>query len=99
MSASVIFVLKATVKAGKESDFERLQTELNEGSRRIEPGLRIYELSRHRTQERSYMVYGRWVDEAAQKAHNVTPIHMELAPKIMEFFEGPLDVQFYELIS
>ena len=47
----VVFIATLQVAAGKESDFERLQTELSEISHAREPGLLVYDVIRHAEKE------------------------------------------------
>jgi quinol monooxygenase YgiN len=93
---STTFIATLKIKAGKEAEFERLQKELSEDSHRTEPDLRVYDVIKHRTQPRTYVVYARFKDEAAFNLHMKTPAHERLVPPIMACIEGEMDLQFFD---
>lgn len=93
---STTFIATLRVKAGKEAEFERLQKELSEDSHRTEPDLRVYDVIKHRTQPRTYVVYARFKDEEAFNIHMKTPAHDRLVPSIMACVDGEMDLQFYD---
>ena len=80
---STTFIATLKVKAGTEAEFERLQQELSEDSHRTEPDLKVYDVIRHRTQPRTYVVYARFKDEEAFNIHMKTPAHERLVPSIL----------------
>ncbi len=93
---STTFIATLKVKAGKEAEFERLQKELSEDSHRTEPDLFAYDVIKHRTQPRTYVVYARFKDENAFNAHMKTPAHDRLVPPILACVDGEMDLQFFD---
>lgn len=93
---STTFIATLVIKPGLEAEFEHLQRELSEASHREEPDLMVYDVIRHRTKARTYVVYGRWrTDEAFQK-HMSSPFHERLVPPILACVEGEMDLQMFD---
>lgn len=93
---STTFIATLKIKAGREQEFERLQQELSEDSHRTEPDLIAYDVIKHRTQPRTYVVYARFKDEVAFNLHMKTPAHDRLVPSILACVDGDMDLQFYD---
>ena len=95
----VVFIATLQVAAGKEEDFERLQTELSEISHAREPGLLVYDVIRHAEKKRTYVVYARFRDKEAFEFHQDAGFHHRLVPPILECVEGKMDLQFFDWIG
>ena len=95
----VVFIATLQVAAGKEADFERLQTELSEISHASEPGLVVYDVIRHAEKKGTYVVYARFKDQAAFEFHQEADFHHRLVPPILECVEGEMDLQFFEWVA
>jgi quinol monooxygenase YgiN len=93
---STTFIATLVVKAGKEAEFERWQKELAELTHAEEPGTLVYDVIKSRAKPRTYVVYGRFRDDAAFQAHQASPFHDRLVPPIMACVEGDMDLQFYD---
>ncbi len=93
---STTFIATLTVKAGKEAEFERLQEELSQLTHAEEPRTLVYDVLKNRSKARTYVVYGRFFDEAAFQAHQVSPFHERLVPPIMACVEGDMDLQMLD---
>lgn len=93
---STTFIATLVIKAGKEAQFERLQKELSELTHAHEPGTLVYDILKSRTKERTYVVYGRFADEAAFQVHQASPFHDRLVPPIMECVEGGMDLHMLD---
>lgn len=93
---STTFIATLTIKAGREAEFERLQQELSELTHRSEPDTRVYDVIRHRSKPGTYVVYGRFRDEAAFEHHQKSAFHERLVPPIIDCVEGNMDLQFYD---
>ncbi len=89
---STTFIATLTIKAGKEAEFERLQQELSQLTHRNEPGTLVYDILKSRSKPRTYIVYGRFKDEAAFQAHQASTFHDRLVPPIMACVEGEMDL-------
>jgi quinol monooxygenase YgiN len=92
----VTFIATLQVAAGREKEFERLQTELSEISHREEAGLLVYDVIRHHDQPFTYLVYARFKDQAAFEFHQQADFHQRLVPPILACVEGAMDLQFYD---
>ena len=90
---STTFIATLAVKAAKVEEFERLQKELSELTHASEPGTLVYDVIKSRGKPRSYVVYGRFKDEAAFQTHQTSPFHDRLVPPIMACVEGDMDLQ------
>jgi quinol monooxygenase YgiN len=95
----IVFVASLQVAAGREQDFERLQTELSEISHEQEPGLLVYDVIRHTETTGSYVVYARFADQSAFDFHQQADYHQRLVPAILDCVEGEMDLQFFEWVS
>jgi len=89
---STTFIATLVIKPGMEAEFERLQRELSELTHESEPGTRVYDVLKSRTKPRTYVVYGRFQDEAAFTLHMESPFHHRLVPPIMACVEGEMDL-------
>jgi quinol monooxygenase YgiN len=95
----VVFIATLQVAEGKESDFERLQTELSEISHAREPGLLVYDVIRHAEKKGTYVVYARFIDKEAFEFHQDADFHHRLVPPILECVEGEMDLQFFDWVG
>ena len=89
---STTFIATLVIRAGKEAEFERLQKELSELTHASEPGTLVYDVLKSRTKPRTYVVYGRFRDEAAFQVHQTSGFHDRLVPPIMACVEGDMDL-------
>ena len=95
----VAFIATLLVAAGRETEFERLQTELSEIAHREEDGLLVYDVIRHRDKPRTYVVFARFKDQAAFELHQQADFHERLVPPILACVEGEMDLQFYHWVG
>jgi quinol monooxygenase YgiN len=93
---STTFIATLVVKPGMESRFEALQRELSELTHAQEPATLVYDVIRHRTKPRTYVVYARFKDESAFEHHQTMPFHDRLVPPILDCLAEPMDLQFYD---
>lgn len=93
---STTFIATLVIKTGKEAEFERLQQELSHLTHDSEPGTLVYDVLKSRTKERTYVVYGRFRDEAAFQTHQASPFHDRLVPPIMDCVEGGMDLHLLD---
>jgi quinol monooxygenase YgiN len=93
---STTFIATLVIKHGRESEFERLQKELSELTHAHEPGTLVYDVLRSRAKPRTYVVYGRFKDEAAFQLHQASVFHDRLVPPIMACVEGDMDLQLLD---
>ena len=95
----VVFIATLNVAAGREADFEGLQTELSAIAHAEEPGLLVYDVIRHAEKPRSYVVYARFQDQAAFEYHQAADFHQRLVPPILDCVEGEMDLQFFDWVA
>lgn len=96
---STTFIATLVVKAGQETVFERLQQELSELTHANEPGTLVYDVLRDRVRPRTYVVFGRFKDEAAFQIHQESDFHVRLVPPIMECLDESMDLQMLDWCS
>jgi quinol monooxygenase YgiN len=93
------FIATLQVTAGREAEFERLQTELSRISHREEEGLLVYDVLRHRNKASTYMVVARFRDQAAFDFHQQADFHERLVPPILNCVDGEMDLQFFDWVA
>lgn len=96
---STTFVARLVVRAGEEAHFESLQRELSEVTHATEPGTIVYDVIKHRTEASTYIVYGRFKDEAAFQLHMQAQSHERLVPGILASLAREMDLQFFDWIA
>ncbi len=96
---STTFIATLVVKQGMEAEFERLQRELSQLTHASEPATLVYDVIRHRTRPSTYVVYGRFRDEAAFQAHQTTSFHDRLVPPILACLAQQMDLQFFDWVA
>lgn len=95
----IAFIATLDVKAGREPEFERLQSELSELAHANEPGLEVYDVIRHADTPGRYVVYARFKDRAAFEWHQDADFHHRLVPPVLDCVEGEMDLQFFDWIA
>lgn len=95
----ISFIATLKIKPGHEAEFERLQRELSELTHAQEPDTIVYDILRSRDAPDTYVVYGRFRDEAAFQLHQTTPFHDRLVPPILATVSGEMDLKFYDWVG
>jgi quinol monooxygenase YgiN len=89
----VVLAVTWMVKAGHEAEVTTLFAKLTEESRK-EPGCAMYQVHRHKTELRRFLIYEQYKDDAALEAHRNAPHFLQYArkdlPKIADRVEGHL---------
>ena len=96
---STTFVATLVIKPGMERRFEELQRELSQLTHQSEPDTLVYDVIRHRTQASTYIVYGRFKDEAAFQAHQKSSFHDRLVPPILACLAQEMDLQMFDWVA
>ncbi len=96
---STTFIARLVVREGKERDFENLQRELSQLTHAQEPDTLVYDVIRHRSEPRTYVVYGRFRDDAAFQKHQTMPFHDRLVPPILACLAQDMDLQFFDWVA
>jgi quinol monooxygenase YgiN len=95
----IVFIATLNVARGKESSFEKLQSELSEIAHANEPGLIVYDVIRHVDRPGVYVVYARFKDRQAFEFHQNADFHQRLVPPILDCVEGEMDLQFFDRVA
>ena len=93
------FIATLNIAAGREVEFEKLQTELSRISHHEEEGLLVYDVLRHKEKPNTYAVVARFRDQAAFDFHQQADFHQRLVPPILDCVEGEMDLQFYDWVG
>lgn len=92
-------IARVKVKPGRESDFERLEREFSRREREQDPGALVYDVLRQRSDPGCYVIYARFEDDDAYKAHQATAHYRELVPQIIETLGEQMDIQVLDWIG
>lgn len=93
------FIATLNVAAGREMEFEQLQTELSRISHVEEDGLLVYDVLRHQEKPNTYVVVARFRDQAAFDLHQKADYHERLVPPILACVAGEMDLQFFDWVG
>ncbi len=93
----IVAVLKA--KDGQASEFEAVFKELSAKVRANEPGARLYQLTKSRTEPHTYKVLELYEDQAALTAHGQTDYFKELGRKMGPFLDGRPQVEILDAVE
>ncbi|MBU6445093.1 MAG: antibiotic biosynthesis monooxygenase [Alphaproteobacteria bacterium] len=96
MAIGAIATLK--VREGKEAEFEAAFGELMAAVRAGEPGNRLYQLCRSRSEAGTYVVMEIYESDEAAKVHVASAHFKAFGPKLGPFVAGPPDVKFFDLV-
>jgi quinol monooxygenase YgiN len=96
MAIGVIATLK--IQDGKNAEAEAAFTALAEQVRANEPGNRLYQLVKSRTDASTYVVMEIYDDQAAVEAHRKSDHFRAAGPKLGAVLAGAPDVQLYDAV-
>jgi quinol monooxygenase YgiN len=93
-----VIALTATMKAkeGRETEFERVMQGRAEKVLANETGCKLYQLSRSKTDPRTYLLMERYTDEDALRVHSNTGYFKAAVPEMMGCCEGPPAISLYD---
>ncbi|WP_174299538.1 putative quinol monooxygenase [Caulobacter sp. S45] len=92
----VIAVLKA--KEGREAEFERTFAEMTAKVKANEPGNQMYQLTRSRTEPRTYKVLEMYADQAAFDAHGSSDHYKEGGRALRDLVESRPEVELLDAL-
>ncbi|NJD30638.1 MAG: antibiotic biosynthesis monooxygenase [Gammaproteobacteria bacterium] len=92
-------IARVKLKPGREDDFARLEREFSRLEHERQPGTLVYDVLRQRNDPLSCVIYVRFRDEAAYKAHQSTEHYQRLVPQILETLGEQVDVQILDSIG
>jgi len=96
MAIGVIATLK--VQDGKQAEFEAVFRDLAAKVRAGEPGNRLYQLCRAKTDATTYVVMEIYESEEALKTHGQTDYFKAAGAKMGPTLAGRPDIAFYETV-
>ena len=93
----VVAVIRA--KEGREAEFEQVFAEMTAQVKAGEPGNRMYQLTKSRTEPRTYKVLEMYDDPAALEAHGSSDHYREGGRKLRELVEGRPEVEVLDAVG
>ncbi len=89
----VVLAVTWMAKTGREAEVAAIFEKLTAESRQ-EPGCRMYQVHKHKTDPRRFFIYEQYNDDAALEAHRTSPHFLQFGkkdlPKIADRTEGHL---------
>lgn len=92
----VVAVIRA--KEGREQAFEQAFAEMTAKVKAVEPGNKMYQLTRSRTEPRTYKVLEMYDDQAALEAHGASDHYKEGGRKLRDLVEGRPEVELLDAV-
>ena len=93
----VVAIIRA--KEGREAEFERVFAEMTAKVKANEPGNQLYQLTRSRTEPRTYKVMEMYADQAAFEAHGSSDHYKEGGRALRELVEGRPEVELLDTVD
>ena len=93
----VIAVMRA--KEGREAEFEAVFDEMTAQVKAKEPGNRMYQLTRSRTEPRTYKVMEVYHDQAAYEAHGSSDHYKEGGRKLRDLAECRPEIEVLDTVG
>lgn len=92
----VVAVIRA--REGREQEFEQTFAEMTAKVKAAEPGNKMYQLTRSRTEPRTYKVLEMYDDQAALEAHGSSDHYKEGGRKLRDLVEGRPEVELLDAV-
>lgn len=96
MAIGIVATLK--IQPGKNAELESVAKELMAAVRKNEPGNRLYQFFKSKSDENTYVVMEIYDDAAAVEAHRNSEHFKTLGPKMGPAMAGRPDVQLFDAI-
>jgi (4S)-4-hydroxy-5-phosphonooxypentane-2,3-dione isomerase len=93
----VVLVVTWMAKMGRETEVAALFSKLTDESRK-EPGCVMYQVHRHKTEPRRFLIYEQYKDDAALEAHRAAPHFLQFARKDLPKMADRVEGQLYEAL-
>ena len=93
----VVAVIRA--KEGREAEFEAVFAEMAAQVKANEPGAHLYQLTRSRTEPRTYKVLEVYADQAALEAHGGSAHYKEGGRKLRDLVDGRPEVEVLDAVG
>ena len=91
----VVLAVTWVAKTGRDAEVLTLFSKLTEESRK-EPGCVMYQVHRHRTEPRRFLIYEQYKDDAALEAHRNAPHFLQYAKKELPKIDDSVEGHLYE---
>ncbi|HVZ68629.1 MAG TPA: putative quinol monooxygenase [Rhizomicrobium sp.] len=96
MAIGIVATIK--IQPGKNAELESVAKELMAAVRKNEPGNKLYQFFKSKTDENTYVVMEMYDDAAAVEAHRNSDHFKTLGPKMGPAMAGRPDVQLFDAI-
>jgi len=96
MAIGVVATLK--VAEGKNSEFESVFRGLASQVKANEPGNKLYQVCKSKSDSQTYVVMEIYADQAALEAHGKSDHFKAAGPKIAPTMAGRPDIQYFDTI-
>ena len=93
---AVIAILRA--KEGREAEFERVFTDMTAKVKANEPGNQMYQLTRSRTEPRTYKVMEIYADQAAFEAHGASDHYKQGGQALRDLVEARPEIELLDTV-
>ena len=93
----VVATLRA--KEGREAEFEAVFAETAAAVRANEPGNSLYQLTRSRTEPRTYKVLEIYADDAAVEAHRGSDHYRAGGRKLRDLVDAPPEIEVLDTVG
>ncbi len=93
----VVAVIRA--KEGREAEFEAAFADMTAKVKANEPGNHMYQLTRSRTEPRTYKVLEMYADQAALEAHGASDHYREGGRALRDLVEGRPEVELLDAVG
>ena len=91
----------ATLRAreGREAEFEAAFAEMAAAVRKDEPGNSLYQLTKSRTEARTYKVLEIYADQAAVEAHRASDHYKAGGRKLADLLDGRPEIEVLDTVG
>jgi quinol monooxygenase YgiN len=96
MAIGIVATIK--IQPGKNAELESVAKELMAAVRKNEPGNKLYQFLKSKTDENTYVVMEMYEDAAAVEAHRNSDHFKTIGPKMGPAMAGRPDVQLFDAI-
>jgi len=96
MAIGVVATIK--IKEGTNAAFEAVAQEMMAAVRANEPGNKVYQFCRSKTEPTTYVVMEIYADQAALQAHGKSDHFRSIGPKMGPSMAGRPDVQYFDTV-
>ncbi len=86
------------VKAGQEPQFEQAFAEMTAQVKAKEPGTHMYQLTKSRTEPRTYKVLEVYADQAAFDAHGSSEHYKDGGRRLRDIAEGRPEIELLDAV-